>query len=206
MHRYESYHPKTVSRKLGEYDARRKRQILPSLFQECERFHHRVRSGNHHRSFREPQHLRQFPSGSIGQESQLFFHQFLVCKICCWICPHVRRHRLCTNATESESARKTSSPTKITGEIVTTQIPKTTPVPRDQNTPFRLGKIASTPVDRPIAPLYVVDGKIINENSFHKINPETIEKMKVLKGKEATSKYGAKGKNGVVIVSLKKKK
>lgn len=106
MHRYESYHPKTVSRKLVEYDVRGKRPILPSLFQKCVRFHHLVRPGNHHRFFREPKHLCQFPSRSIGQEPQLFLHQFLVCKICRWFCPHVRRHRLGTNATESESPYK----------------------------------------------------------------------------------------------------
>ena len=101
---------------------------------------------------------------------------------------------------------KTTSPTKITGEVVQVQIPKTTPVKRDQNTPFRLGKIASTAVDRPDAPIYVLNGKIITENTFYKINPDTIENMKVLKGKDATSKYGAKAKNGAVIITLKGKK
>lgn len=100
---------------------------------------------------------------------------------------------------------KTCTPTKVTGEIVVAQVPKK-PVKIDKDTPFILGKMASTAVDRPNTPLYVVDGKIISENSFHKINPETIDKMKVLKDKDATSKYGERGKNGVVIVSLKGKR
>lgn len=99
---------------------------------------------------------------------------------------------------------KTNIPTKITGEIAVAQVPKK-PVKIYKGSPFILGKMTSTAVDRPNSPLYVVDGKIISENSFHKINPETIEKMKVLKDKDAISKYGVKAKNGAVIITLKEK-
>ena len=118
---------------------------------------------------------------------------------------------------------KTSSPTKITGEVVQVQIPKE-PVKRDPNTPFRLGKIAISDADRqnpntqqirttgaPLSineknlPLYVVEGKIITNKQFQQIDAKNIKDIKVLKGKDASSKYGAKGKNGVVIVSLKGK-
>lgn len=100
---------------------------------------------------------------------------------------------------------KTNVPSKRTGEIVVAQVP-TRPVKIDKKSPFILGKIASTGIDRPDAPVYVLNGKIISENTFYKINPDTIEKMKVLKGKDATSKYGAKAKNGAVIITLKGKK
>lgn len=100
---------------------------------------------------------------------------------------------------------KTNMPTKMTGEIVVTQVPKQ-PVKIDKNSGFRLGKISSTGVNRPDAPIYILNGKLIDENTFYKINPETIEKMKVLKGNDATSKYGAKAKNGAVIITLKGKK
>lgn len=100
---------------------------------------------------------------------------------------------------------KANAITKVTGEIVVAQVPKK-PVKIDKNSPFILGKIASTGVERADAPVYVLNGKIITENTFYKINPDTIEKMKVLKGKDATSKYGEKAKNGAVIITLRGKK
>lgn len=100
---------------------------------------------------------------------------------------------------------KANAITKVTGEIMVAKVPKK-PVKIDKNSPFILGKIASTSVDRADVPVYVLNGKIITENTFNKINPDTIEKMKVLKGKDATSKYGAKAKNGAVIITLKGKK
>ena len=51
--------------------------------------------------------------------------------------------------------------------------------------------------------LYILDGlEIINTNS---IKPESIEKIDVVKGEKATMMYGDKGKNGVVIITSKKK-
>ena len=38
------------------------------------------------------------------------------------------------------------------------------------------------------------------------INPEEIATMDVLKDKSATAVYGEKGKNGVIIINLKKRK
>jgi hypothetical protein len=102
------------------------------------------------------------------------------------------------------SPTKTDVPIKIRSEVAQVQPPKTQPVQTDPLKPMILGKMLATG-NISNAPIYIVDGKIINENSFHKINPETIEKMKVLKGKDATSKYGAKAKSGAVIITLKKK-
>jgi TonB-dependent SusC/RagA subfamily outer membrane receptor len=52
-------------------------------------------------------------------------------------------------------------------------------------------------------PLYVVDGRIMNDNDFAKINPSAIKTLEVLKEASATSIYGARGANGVVVVTLK---
>ena len=56
------------------------------------------------------------------------------------------------------------------------------------------------------APLYVVDGVIVNENVIKDINPANIGSVNVIKEVEpATEKYGEKGKNGVVeIVTIEK--
>ena len=51
-------------------------------------------------------------------------------------------------------------------------------------------------------PLYVVDGVI--RTDLEGINPSDIESMQVLKDAAATSIYGARASNGVVIVGLKK--
>lgn len=53
-------------------------------------------------------------------------------------------------------------------------------------------------------PLFVVDGKEISKSEMEKINPDQIDEVSVLKNKEFTAKYGDKGKNGVVLIKLKK--
>ena len=53
--------------------------------------------------------------------------------------------------------------------------------------------------------LYVLNGKEISETDFRTIQPDDIESVTVLKDKNATEKYGAKGKDGVVEIQLKDK-
>jgi len=53
-------------------------------------------------------------------------------------------------------------------------------------------------------PIYIVDGKIITDKKFRKIDPNAIRKTKFLKSKDAISKYGAKAKGGAVIITLKR--
>jgi len=53
-------------------------------------------------------------------------------------------------------------------------------------------------------PLYIVDGKELK--NINQISPNDIEKIDVLKGASATKQYGAKGANGVIVVTTKKKK
>jgi hypothetical protein len=54
-------------------------------------------------------------------------------------------------------------------------------------------------------PLYVLNGKIVNKSEIGNgmLKPEFVMSMNVLKGKAATDKYGDKGKNGVVEITLK---
>ena len=52
----------------------------------------------------------------------------------------------------------------------------------------------------------IVDGdnkREINQEYLNKISPNDIESMNVLKGASATTKYGDKGKNGVVEITMK---
>ena len=62
-------------------------------------------------------------------------------------------------------------------------------------------------------PLIVVNGKIIGrmetndkESPLNKMNPDDIDSINVLKGENATKKYGADGENGVIEILLKKRK
>ena len=46
--------------------------------------------------------------------------------------------------------------------------------------------------------------KEVSRAEFEKIDPATIDSMEVLKDAESTAKYGDKGKNGVVVLNLKR--
>ncbi len=54
-------------------------------------------------------------------------------------------------------------------------------------------------------PLYILDGNIIEENAARLIKPDTISSDNVLNGTKATSLYGTRGNNGVVIINSKVK-
>lgn len=54
------------------------------------------------------------------------------------------------------------------------------------------------------SPLYVVDGFPIEDQVANSINPNDIESISILKDASATAIYGARGANGVVIITSKK--
>ncbi len=56
------------------------------------------------------------------------------------------------------------------------------------------------------SPLFVIDGFPIENPDNNSINPDDIESIEVLKDASATAIYGARGANGVVIVTTKKGK
>lgn len=53
-------------------------------------------------------------------------------------------------------------------------------------------------------PLYIVDGKRISHEDMQKINLMEIESISVLKNETSASSYGEDGKNGVVLITMKK--
>ena len=55
-------------------------------------------------------------------------------------------------------------------------------------------------------PLYIVDGAQVNENDVNAINPNDVESVSVLKDAASTSIYGARGGNGVVLITTKRGK
>jgi TonB family protein len=53
-------------------------------------------------------------------------------------------------------------------------------------------------------PLFIVDGKEFDKSAAGELKPDDIATINVLKGEKATEKYGDKGKDGVVEITLKK--
>lgn len=52
-------------------------------------------------------------------------------------------------------------------------------------------------------PIYIVDDKEVKKEDFYKTNHKNITSMTVLTDKNATDKYGNKGKNGVIQITTK---
>ena len=67
--------------------------------------------------------------------------------------------------------------------------------------------VNSMPTDSSVlganAPLYIVDGKEVTSSIMSALDANKIESMTVLKGKDATDLYSEKGKNGVILITLK---
>lgn len=66
------------------------------------------------------------------------------------------------------------------------------------------GNVVSIDVDAGNLPLYVVDGLEASPSIMGALDPSRIEGITVLKDKSATDLYGEKGKNGVLLITLKK--
>ena len=54
-----------------------------------------------------------------------------------------------------------------------------------------------------VKPLFIVDGETITNFEQERMNPDDIEHINVYKGQEAVKRYGEKGENGVVVITLK---
>lgn len=70
----------------------------------------------------------------------------------------------------------------------------------DQSNIFIKNKTENTP-------LFLVDGVPLRQGKvLSEISPDTISAIQILKGTPAKTIYGEKGKNGVIIISTKKRK
>ena len=67
---------------------------------------------------------------------------------------------------------------------------------------FRIGAARTITSDN--IPLYILDGEIISDNKMKKLDPNSIEKVEVLKGASATALYGSRAQNGAIIITSKK--
>lgn len=56
-----------------------------------------------------------------------------------------------------------------------------------------------------VSPIYLINNKEIKKEEINDLDPATIQSVDVLKGSKAIAHYGERGKNGVVILTLKGK-
>lgn len=103
-------------------------------------------------------------------------------------------------AQQCEPKRDSLDGEKIKGKVVS-------PVQQDsvKTRNIVLGGIHSKSV-RTNVPLYVVDGKVMSEKRFRKIDTQNIESVRIIKDEPAIIAYGRKAKNGVIVVTTKVKR
>ncbi len=65
--------------------------------------------------------------------------------------------------------------------------------------------VVGHPAEAANSPVYFIDGKEATKADIEKLEPNSIESIDVLKDESATKIYGEKGKNGVIIITTKKK-
>jgi TonB-dependent SusC/RagA subfamily outer membrane receptor len=80
------------------------------------------------------------------------------------------------------------------------------PMPKDsvRGTKIMIGG-ANSSISGNSDPLVMMNKKIITLAEFRKLDPNSIKSMNILKGESATAIYGEKGKNGVIVVTMKKR-
>lgn len=69
--------------------------------------------------------------------------------------------------------------------------------------PMTTSKERGVASDLSTEPMYIVDGEIFNGN-INEINPNSIQSTTILKDAQSTAIYGARGANGVVLITTKK--
>ena len=74
----------------------------------------------------------------------------------------------------------------------------------EMNTQFTVRGITSFGNNANTAPLILLDGVEVSVLDLSRIDPEDIDSFSVLKDASATAMYGARGANGVILVSTKK--
>src|SRR5690606_5030555 len=118
-------------------------------------------------------------------------------------------------ATEIKAVPVTSFDQALQGRAAGVQVVQTTGAPGGE-TNIRIRGTSS--INASSEPLYVIDGMLINSNNdemsiggrgprigaLSTINPNDIESIEVLKDASATSIYGSRGANGVILITTKK--
>ena len=100
-----------------------------------------------------------------------------------------------------ESRAVTNVTSALSGTIPGVQIISSSGDPANSQATIRIRGIGSMSASN--APLYIVDG-MPYDGSISEINPNDVESMSVLKDAAASAIYGARGANGVVLITTKR--
>ncbi len=110
---------------------------------------------------------------------------------------------------ESIDVLKNESASKMYGEkgkngviIITSKNKEKINIRKTSENKSNAPVIIKTADGRMAEPLYVVDGEVVK--TIKNIQPDKMDAISVLKDESATTLYGEKGKNGVVIITTKK--
>lgn len=68
--------------------------------------------------------------------------------------------------------------------------------------PFLFGFVVDISITQSNEPLYIIDG-FPSEDGMSTLDPAEIETIDILKDASATAIYGARGANGVVVITTK---
>ncbi len=105
------------------------------------------------------------------------------------------------HAQQQEPQEKIIRQSKVTGKVMPGLIKKDTA----DHHHLILGGIHRESLDK-YRPLYVINGKVSTESDFKALDTKSIKELQVLKGASATALYGEKAKNGVIVITLKRKR
>ncbi|RYU77236.1 SusC/RagA family TonB-linked outer membrane protein [Hymenobacter persicinus] len=105
------------------------------------------------------------------------------------------------NSQQIKDVPVNSAAEALTGRLAGVQLTSAEGTPGNANVQIRVRGGGSITQDN--SPLYVVDG-IQVENALSVVSPQDIASVDVLKDASATAIYGARGANGVVIITTKK--
>lgn len=120
----------------------------------------------------------------------------------------IRRHTAQLEKTITDTAKvnneKTMDSTKqLTGKNSGLQITMCNKDTNNHDTNFRVGRMRSTPKEKPA--LLVVDNVLHPISYISTLKPNDIEAVTVMKSATAIALYGADASNGVIIITTKKK-
>ena len=68
---------------------------------------------------------------------------------------------------------------------------------------FKIDSVGSSKASG-VSPLVIMDGLEVSDDVIKKLNPKKIQSVSVLKNEAATTKYGKKGKFGVILITTKR--
>lgn len=93
-----------------------------------------------------------------------------------------------------------SSLTASAQNVLVSKVRVTAPIKPDTATSIR---IYCGPVKLKSKPLYVINGLAADSLRISQLNPDQIDSVRIMKGNAATAIYGEKGRNGVILITMK---